>query len=70
MTVSMGFRLKEVREKHGLTQEELARKSGISRVTISMIESGKSSCVKTQTLLKLADALGERHLNYFFSPNV
>lgn len=66
MTVSMGFRLKEVREKHGLTQEELARKSGISRVTISMIESGKSSCVKTQTLLKLADALGEKASKLFF----
>jgi transcriptional regulator with XRE-family HTH domain len=62
----MGFRLKEVREKHGLTQEELARKSGISRVTISMIESGKSSCVKTQTLLKLADALGEKASKLFF----
>ena len=66
MAVSMGFRLKEVREKHGLTQEELARKSGISRVTISMIESGKSSCVKTQTLLKLADALGEKASKLFF----
>ena len=62
----MGFRLKEVREKHGLTQEELARKSGISRVTISMIESCKSSCVKTQTLLKLADALGEKASKLFF----
>lgn len=62
----MGFRLKEIREKHGLTQEELARKSGISRVTISMIESGKSSCVKTQTLLKLADALGEKASKLFF----
>lgn len=62
----MEFRLKEIREKHGLTQEKLAQKSGISRVTISMIESGKSNCVKTQTLLKLADALGEKASELFF----
>ena len=62
----MDFALKEIREKRGLTQEELAEKSGVSRVTISLIESGKSDCVKTQTLAKLADALVEKVSSLFF----
>ena len=53
----MNFRLREVREQAGITQEELAQKSGVSRVTISLIESGRTNCVKTGTLAKLADAL-------------
>ena len=62
----MKFRLKEIREKHGMTQEELASKSGVSRVSISLIETGKSSSVKTQTIAKLADALGEKVTALFF----
>lgn len=62
----MKFRLKEIREKHGMTQEELASKSGVSRVSISLIETGKSDSVKTQTISKLADALGEKVTALFF----
>ena len=49
--------LKIYRVKAGLTQEELAEKSGISRVTIALIESGKQQVAKSSTILKLADAL-------------
>lgn len=62
----MNFRVKEIREEKGFTQEELAEKSGVSRVTISLIESGRADCVKTQTLVKLADALGEKPTTLFF----
>ena len=34
----MGYRLKEIREQKGLTQEELEKVSGVSRQTISAIE--------------------------------
>ena len=61
----MYFRLREAREKLGMTQEELAEKSGISRTTISMLENGHSSCVKTVTLIKLADTLGQRVSDLF-----
>ena len=62
----MNFRLREVREEVGFTQEELAEKSGVSRVTISLIESGRTNSVKTDTLVKLADALGKNVGSLFF----
>ena len=52
------YKLKEVRESVGLSQEKLAEKSGVSRTTISLLESGKEGTTTTTgTLLKLASAL-------------
>lgn len=53
----MSFRVKEIREEKNMTQEELEKKSGISRQTISAIENGKAINVKSGTLIALADAL-------------
>lgn len=52
----MKLLLKEIREKKGITQDELAEKSGISRATISKLEN-EASVFNSQTLSKLADAL-------------
>lgn len=49
-------KLKKIREKLNLTQEELSEKSGISIRTIQRIESGNEP--KGQTLKLLAKALG------------
>lgn len=49
--------LSEVRKDKGLTQEELAEKSGISRVTIANIERGVVTNLKISTMLSLANAL-------------
>ena len=49
--------LKNYRIKAGLTQEQLAEKSGVSRVTIANIERGVTTDLKSSTILKLADAL-------------
>lgn len=49
--------LAEVRKAHGLTQQTLAERSGVARVTIARLETGKSSPM-LQTLEKLAKALG------------
>lgn len=62
----MQNRLKDAREREGLTQEELARKAGISRVTLSGLESGRMSVAKTDTLIKIADALGLTVAQLFF----
>ena len=52
------LRLKEIRESQGLTQVELAARSGVARPTISNIEHGKTSGIDFDVLEKLADALG------------
>ena len=49
--------LKKVRIAAGLTQSQLAEKSGISRVTIANIERGSQTFIKSSTVIKLADAL-------------
>ncbi len=53
----MGYKIKELREKAGLTQAQLAQKSGVSRVTIAMMEVKKDYVTTTKTLVKIAEAL-------------
>ena len=68
----MGFRVKEIREGRNMTQEELERKSGISRQTISAIENGKvkPGDVKVGTLMALASALDTTIDKIFFEQAV
>ena len=53
----MGYRLKEIREEKGITQEELEKQSNVSRQTISAIENNDDYQAKTGTLVALAKAL-------------
>ena len=66
----MGYRLKEIREEKGITQEELERTSGVSRQTISAIENNDSYQAKTGTLIALARALGTTVDKLFFEKAV
>ena len=66
----MGLRIKEIREEKHMTQEELVNKSGISRQTISAIENGKTTNVKSGTLIALAEALGTTLDDIFFDEAV
>ncbi len=50
----IGKLIKEAREKAGLTQEELAKKSGTSRYYISRIENGNSD-IRTDTLERIVE---------------
>ena len=54
----MGYRVKEVRLAKKISQDELSKVSGVSRQTISDLESGEVVNTTTATLTKLADALG------------
>ena len=54
----MGYRIRERREELQMTQEQLAEKSGVSRQTISSIETGKADNVLVSTLAAIAVALG------------
>lgn len=65
----MGYKIKEARENARLTQQELAEKSGVSRVTISMLESNKCDCTM-KTLAKIANALDTTVGAIFFDDGV
>lgn len=54
----MELNLRRVRRSLDITQEELSRKSGISRATISTLESGTATDTTVGTITKLAEALG------------
>lgn len=66
----MGYHIKELREAVGMTQEELASKSGVSRVTISALETKKECNTTSKTLRKIAEALGVTVDRLFFAPSV
>ena len=58
--------LKQTREEQGLSQEELSKKSGVSRTTISGLENGTIDVITNITLEKLASALEKRVPDIFF----
>ncbi len=63
----MGYKIKEVRLKKRMSQRELAEKSGVSRTIISGLESGTRAETSTGTLLRIADALGVKVEQIFFT---
>lgn len=66
----MGYRLKEIREEKGITQEELEKLSGVSRQTISAIENNDEYQAKVGTLMALARAMNITVDNLFFAKAV
>lgn len=52
------FVIKEVREQKGLTQEELSKRSGISRNYIAELENNKKVNPSFETVFKISQALG------------
>ena len=54
----LGERIKKLRKELGLTQEELAKKAGISRPTLSRIENGYLGAISAASLFKIIASLG------------
>lgn len=63
----MGYKIKDFREALGMTQEELAQKSGVSRGTISALENGTERTTTTKTLFNIARALNTTVDRLFFT---
>ena len=61
--MSLGVKVKVLREEKGMTQKELADASKITQATISRIEKGQVKQLKSEALRRLADAL-EVGVNY------
>ena len=57
MSIDVGARLKHVREVHGLSQRELARRAGVTNGLISLIEQNRVS-PSVGSLKKVLDGLG------------
>jgi transcriptional regulator with XRE-family HTH domain len=54
-----GQRLRQLRHQHGLSQEQLAAKAGISLATVARLERTPRTTCRTRTLARLAAALAE-----------
>lgn len=62
-------KLKEVRKSTGMSIAELSRRSNVSRVTITKIESGESNPT-INTVTALANGLRKRPCEIFFKDTV
>ncbi len=58
-SAGLGLRVAQARQRSGLTQEDLARSSGLDRSAIAKIETGARR-VTALELARVADAVGER----------
>lgn len=63
----MNTKIKEFRESLKMTQDELAKKSGVTRPYISNLENGKQEVIKNTTMESIARALGKPVSEIFFT---
>ena len=63
---TMRFAVKEMREKSGLTSQELSEKSGVALETILELEENKTDICNTREICNIADALGIKIDKLFF----
>lgn len=61
----MRFNIRELREEKKMSQTELSRKSKVSRTIISGLENGSTTTTSTETLRKIANALGSKISDIF-----
>ena len=54
------YRIKECREECKMTQEELSKRSGVSRQIIYKLENDMNTVTTTETLKRIASALNRK----------
>ncbi len=55
---TIGDKIKQLRNKQGLTQDELARKANLPYTTLTKIETNVITKPTIQTVVKIANGLG------------
>ena len=55
---TIGDKIKQLRNKQGLTQDELARKANLPYTTLTKIETNVITKPSIQTVMKIASGLG------------
>ncbi|AIM37382.1 hypothetical protein KO02_12280 [Sphingobacterium sp. ML3W] len=63
--MQLGKQIKEIRERKGFTQKELAIVSGLSEDTISKIESGKNQNPTVYVIKTISKALDNIQFNIY-----
>ena len=63
----MGFKIRECRNEINMSQEELSKRSGVSRTIISGLENGTITVTTTETLLRIARAMNKKDVDNFSS---
>lgn len=61
----MQFRIRDFRTEQNLSQQGLAQKADVSRATIAGLECGTITVTTTDTLRKIANALGKKVSDIF-----
>lgn len=57
-TAAVGSRVRGLRLEQKLTQKKLAKKAGLSRLSVMNLEAGRYKNPKLSTLIRIARALG------------
>jgi len=64
----VGLRIRELRNKIGISQEALANKAEIDRTYVTDVENGRRN-ISIENLAKLVNALQVEFKDFFDSPN-
>ena len=68
--MKLKYKIREYREELKMSRAELSKKANVSRTIISGLESGSITVTTTDTLLKIARALGKTVSDIFFEADV
>lgn len=66
---TMADRIKTLRLAHGMTQEQLGKRVGVSKVAVSLWESAQVENIKLATFLKLCEVLHTSPHFLLFGPD-
>lgn len=68
MTTTLVPGLRPLRERAGLSQQQLAESAGVRQATISDLETGVAAGIRRETVERIARALGVKPATLFCPP--